>query len=395
MVRVLGRHPPARRAGARRRARASASAAASSIDDQLPHQRPRHLRHRRVRAVRRPHLRPGRARLPHGRASRPRTLARRGDATLHRRRHEHQAQADGRRRRQLRRRLRPRRPARSVVSVFDDASAASTRSWSSAPTASACSAASSSATPSAYAQLLADARERDMPLPEHPEELILPRAPAASAGGLGVDALPRRGDDLLAATTSTKGAICDAIADAELTDVGARQDVHQGRHRLRLVRAARRPICSRPSSSAPGVAVTNHLCEHFDHTRQELFHLVRVHEHRDLRRAARAPRQRRAAARSASRRWRRSSPRPGTSTSSTREHAAAAGHQRPLPRQHPARRHLLGGAARAGRRDHARQLIALGQVAKKYGLYTKITGGQRVDLFGARVEQLPAHLGAS
>ncbi|MGL5985569.1 MAG: nitrite reductase (NAD(P)H), partial [Burkholderiales bacterium] len=34
-------------------------------------------------------------------------------------------------------------------------------------------------------------------------------------------------------------------------------------------------------------------------------------------------------------------------------------------------------------------LIAVGQVAKKYGLYTKLTGGQRVDLFGARVEQLP------
>jgi nitrite reductase (NADH) large subunit len=34
-------------------------------------------------------------------------------------------------------------------------------------------------------------------------------------------------------------------------------------------------------------------------------------------------------------------------------------------------------------------LIALGQVAKKYQLYTKITGGQRVDLFGARVDQLP------
>jgi nitrite reductase (NADH) large subunit len=35
------------------------------------------------------------------------------------------------------------------------------------------------------------------------------------------------------------------------------------------------------------------------------------------------------------------------------------------------------------------QLIALGRVAKKYRLYTKITGGQRIDLFGARVEQLP------
>ena len=28
-------------------------------------------------------------------------------------------------------------------------------------------------------------------------------------------------------------------------------------------------------------------------------------------------------------------------------------------------------------------------MAKKYGLYTKLTGGARVDLFGARVEQLP------
>lgn len=35
------------------------------------------------------------------------------------------------------------------------------------------------------------------------------------------------------------------------------------------------------------------------------------------------------------------------------------------------------------------KLIIIGQVAKKYGLYTKITGGQRIDLFGARVDQLP------
>jgi nitrite reductase (NADH) large subunit len=35
-------------------------------------------------------------------------------------------------------------------------------------------------------------------------------------------------------------------------------------------------------------------------------------------------------------------------------------------------------------------LIAIGEVAKEFGLYTKITGGQRIDLFGARIEQLPA-----
>ena len=36
------------------------------------------------------------------------------------------------------------------------------------------------------------------------------------------------------------------------------------------------------------------------------------------------------------------------------------------------------------------KLIVLGEVARDFGLYTKITGGQRVDLFGARAEQLPA-----
>ncbi|KAF9969000.1 hypothetical protein BGZ73_008850 [Actinomortierella ambigua] len=36
------------------------------------------------------------------------------------------------------------------------------------------------------------------------------------------------------------------------------------------------------------------------------------------------------------------------------------------------------------------KLIAIAQVAKEFGLYTKITGGQRIDLFGAKREDLPA-----
>jgi nitrite reductase (NADH) large subunit len=35
------------------------------------------------------------------------------------------------------------------------------------------------------------------------------------------------------------------------------------------------------------------------------------------------------------------------------------------------------------------KLIVIGEVARDFNLYTKITGGQRIDLFGARVEQLP------
>jgi len=34
------------------------------------------------------------------------------------------------------------------------------------------------------------------------------------------------------------------------------------------------------------------------------------------------------------------------------------------------------------------KLIVIGQVAKKYGLYTKITGGQRIDMFGAKKQDL-------
>ncbi|MBY8864082.1 nitrite reductase (NAD(P)H), partial [Nocardia sp. CA2R105] len=37
----------------------------------------------------------------------------------------------------------------------------------------------------------------------------------------------------------------------------------------------------------------------------------------------------------------------------------------------------------------AEQLITIGQIAKEFDLYLKVTGGQRIDMFGARVEQLP------
>lgn len=44
----------------------------------------------------------------------------------------------------------------------------------------------------------------------------------------------------------------------------------------------------------------------------------------------------------------------------------------------------------AGGEVTAEKLIVVGEVAKKYNLYTKITGAQRVDLFGAELNDLPA-----
>ena len=40
-------------------------------------------------------------------------------------------------------------------------------------------------------------------------------------------------------------------------------------------------------------------------------------------------------------------------------------------------------------RSRPDKLIVIGEVARDFGLYTKITGGQRIDLFGARMEDLP------
>ncbi len=44
----------------------------------------------------------------------------------------------------------------------------------------------------------------------------------------------------------------------------------------------------------------------------------------------------------------------------------------------------------AGGEITAEKLIVIGEVAKQYNLYTKITGGQRIDLFGAHLNDLPA-----
>jgi len=43
----------------------------------------------------------------------------------------------------------------------------------------------------------------------------------------------------------------------------------------------------------------------------------------------------------------------------------------------------------AGGEISPKQLIAMGRIAQKYDLYTKITGGQRIDMFGAQLHELP------
>src|SRR3989454_4013066 len=111
-----------------------------------------------------------------------------------------------------------------------------------------------------------------VPLPEHPEELILPLR-AGGAKGVGADALP---DSALICSCNSvsKGQICDAVK-AGCTTLGALKKATKCATSCGGCGPLAKSLIDLQLKKQ-GIAVTNHLCEHFAHSRQELFHLVKV-----------------------------------------------------------------------------------------------------------------------
>ena len=222
-------------------------------------------------------------------------------------------------------------------------------------------------------------------LPAAPEFLILPASDGQAKPGLGVDALPDSAQ-ICSCNNVSKGQICAAVADG-VSDIGGMKACTKAGAScggcVPLVTQVMKAEMARR-----GMAVNNHLCEHFAHSRQALYHLVRVGQIRTF-----------------------------------DELLAKHGHglgcdickptaasilascwndfvlQDELASLQDSNDYFLGNIQKdgsysvvprmAGGEVTPDGLIAVGQVAKKYGLYTKVTGGQRIDLFGARVEQLP------
>ncbi|MGL6507866.1 (2Fe-2S)-binding protein [Aeromonas hydrophila] len=138
-----------------------------------------------------------------------------------------------------------------------------------------------------------------------------------------------------------------------------------------------------------GVEADKGLCEHFAHSRQELYHLARVGELKSFE----ALRDKHGKGLGCD------ICRPTVASilaSLWNEHVLAQPH-RTLQDSNDA---FLANLQKDGTYSVVPRipggeitpdgLITIGEVARKYGLYTKITGGQRIDLFGARVDQLPA-----
>jgi nitrite reductase (NADH) large subunit len=238
---------------------------------------------------------------------------------------------------------------------------------------------------SAYAQLLAMVQSRTR-LPPDPDEMILPARPGKPRGGLGPDLLPAEAM-VCSCHNVSKGAICDAIASDGLLAVAQVKGCTKAGTGCGSCVTLIGEILKAELKRA-GVAVTNHLCQHFPHSRQELFHLVKVKETHTFDEAIASF---------------------GRGQGCEICKPAMASILASIWNEHILRREHIGlqdtndrflaNVQRdgtysvvprvAGGEITPRQLIALGEVAERYGLYTKITGGQRVDLFGARLDQLP------
>lgn len=221
-------------------------------------------------------------------------------------------------------------------------------------------------------------------LPENPESMILPNV-EGGAPALGAAALPMEAT-ICSCLNVSKGDIVSAI-DGGCCSVGDVKGETKAASGCGGCAALLKDVVD-TELEARGVTVDKSICEHFPHTREELYHMIKVGEIKSF-------------------------------EALIEKHGT--GHGCDICK--PAVGNMLAATwndyiledAHVGLQDTndtflanmqkdgtysvvprvpggeitPKQLIAIGEVAEEYKLYTKITGGQRVDLFGATLNQLP------
>ena len=236
---------------------------------------------------------------------------------------------------------------------------------------------------SEYGQLLHYTRSGDA-LPEEPEGLIV-GVRSREGGGGGIAALPDAAQ-VCSCNNVTKGEICARIRDDGLNTVGE----------VAACTAAGTgcggcvPMVSDlldVELAARGVSVRRRLCEHFDFTRQELFDLIRIKRIKSF--ATLLTEYGKGDGCEICK------PTAASCFASLYNEMILDGHTTLQDTNdrflaNIQRRGLYSVIPRVpGGEITPEKLIRLGEIAKKFDLYTKITGGQRIDLLGARLNQLP------
>jgi nitrite reductase (NADH) large subunit len=224
----------------------------------------------------------------------------------------------------------------------------------------------------------------DIELPEYPDVLILPDRDG-SAAVLGVDALPD-GAQICSCNNVSKGDLCAAV-QAGCTSVGSlKAETNAGTGCGGCVALLTQVMNSEMEKL--GMQVNTDLCEHFPYTRQDLYNLVRVEEIKSFDALIEKHGKGKGCEickptvgsilASCWNDYILEKPHSGLQDTNDRYLANMQkdGTYSVIPR-------IAGGEITP------QQLTVLGTIGTKYGLYTKITGGQRIDFFGARLEQLP------
>lgn len=223
-----------------------------------------------------------------------------------------------------------------------------------------------------------------MELPAEPEGLILPQTDGKSAG-LGVDALPDTAQ-LCSCMNVTKADVVNAV-EAGAVNIGDIKTVTKAATGCGGCSALVTQVLNSELEKL-GVEVNTDLCEHFSYTRQDLLNIIRVEQIKSFEDLI--------AKHGSGLGCDICKPTVGSLLASCWNDYIL---KKPLHALQDTNDYFMGNMQKDGTYSIVPRipggeitpdkLIVLGEVAKKYNLYTKITGGQRVDLFGARSEQLP------
>lgn len=235
----------------------------------------------------------------------------------------------------------------------------------------------------AYNMLL-QTMQNGLALPPNPEDLILGARGSEAKGGMGVENLPDEAQ-ICSCENVSKGTICSSVQEKQLNSVKELKACTKAGTGC----GGCMPMVTdlfHHTLKAMGKRVRKTLCEHFDYTRQELFDLVKVQEIRSYDELLDQYGKgdgceicKPAVASILASIWNELVTKQDTIQDTNDRFLAniqKGGTYSVVPR-------IAGGEITPDK------LMVIAQVAKKYDLYTKITGGQRIDMFGAHLHQLP------
>lgn len=213
-----------------------------------------------------------------------------------------------------------------------------------------------------------------------PGALLRPRAGDTATSGAADD--PNAG--ICSCENVTRGAVCGAIAEGCDDLASLKRTTRAGTGCGGCVPLLEDLLRAAGDGAAPA------LCEHFTHTRADLYDLIRVRRHTTFAEVLEAYGVAPGGCEVCK-------PTVASILASLDNGYILDGEQAALQDSND---HLLANIQRDGTYSVVprvpggeitpEKLIVIGEVARDFDLYTKITGGQRIDLLGARVEQLPA-----